>query len=87
VFNNSNRGLGQADAYSFVIFGPSVEKLRFVHETVATAKQRMVGQGVRHAPDFTPDPCRSCYDPLHPVPAPDDPGPAWPAAIPSASAA
>jgi hypothetical protein len=31
----NNRGLGQADAYTFVISVPVVEKLRFVHDTVA----------------------------------------------------
>jgi hypothetical protein len=35
MLNNLNRGLGQADAYPFVISTPVVEKLRFVHETVA----------------------------------------------------
>ena len=33
-----SRGLGQADAYPFMISGPVVEKLRFVHDTVAGAK-------------------------------------------------
>jgi hypothetical protein len=35
MLNNLNRGLGQADAYPFVISGPVVEKLRFVHDSVA----------------------------------------------------
>lgn len=34
VLNNLNRGLGQADAYPFVLSPPAIEKLRFVHETV-----------------------------------------------------
>ena len=34
VLNNLNRGLGQADAYPFVLSAPAVAKLRFVHETV-----------------------------------------------------
>ena len=38
MLNNLNRGLGQADAYPFVISDPVVEKLRFVHDTVAGAK-------------------------------------------------
>jgi hypothetical protein len=38
MLNNLNRGLGQADAYPFVISIPVVEKLRFVHGTVAGAK-------------------------------------------------
>jgi hypothetical protein len=35
VLNNLNRGLGNDDAYPFVLSAPSVEKLRFVHETIA----------------------------------------------------
>jgi hypothetical protein len=38
MLNNLNRGLGLADAYPFVISGPVVEKLRFVHGTVAAAR-------------------------------------------------
>jgi len=34
VLNNLNRGLGTDDAYPFVLSTPSVEKLRFVHETI-----------------------------------------------------
>ena len=34
VLNNLNRGLGNGDAYPFVLSGPTVEKLRFVHETM-----------------------------------------------------
>jgi hypothetical protein len=37
VLNNLNRGLGQADAYPFVLSAPVIEKLRFVHETVRCA--------------------------------------------------
>jgi hypothetical protein len=37
VLNNLNRGLGQADAYPFVLSAPAIEKLRFVHETVRCA--------------------------------------------------
>jgi hypothetical protein len=42
VLNNLNRGLGQADAYPFVVSAPVVDKLRFVHDIVATAKQPIV---------------------------------------------
>jgi len=35
LLNNLNRGLGNADAYPFVLPPPAVDKLRFVHETVA----------------------------------------------------
>jgi hypothetical protein len=34
VLNNLNRGLGNGDAYPFVLAGASVDKLRFVHETI-----------------------------------------------------
>ena len=32
MLNNLNRGLGQPDAYPFVLSAPGVEKLRFVHD-------------------------------------------------------
>jgi hypothetical protein len=35
LLNSLNRGLGIADAYPFVLSPPAIEKLRFVHETVA----------------------------------------------------
>lgn len=35
MLNNLNRGLGLADGYPFVLSPAAVEKLRFVHETVA----------------------------------------------------
>ncbi|MDB4937729.1 MAG: hypothetical protein JWP87_4701 [Labilithrix sp.] len=38
VLNNLNRGLGNGDAYPFVLSTPSIEKLRFVHETVSAAR-------------------------------------------------
>jgi hypothetical protein len=36
VLNNLNRGLGNGDAYPFVLSTPSIQKLRFVHETIAS---------------------------------------------------
>ena len=36
VLNNLNRGLGNDDAYPFVLSAPSVKKLRFVHETISS---------------------------------------------------
>ncbi len=36
VLNNLNRGLGVPDAYPFVLSQPAIEKLRFVHEVIAT---------------------------------------------------
>ena len=32
-----SRSLGQPDAYPFVLSAPAIEKLRFVHETIAAA--------------------------------------------------
>ena len=43
MLNNLNRGMGQPDAYPFVLSPRAVEKLRFVHQTVAAA----AGVGVR----------------------------------------
>jgi hypothetical protein len=37
VLNNLSRSLGQPDAYPFVLSAPAIEKLRFVHQTIATA--------------------------------------------------
>jgi hypothetical protein len=36
VLNNLNRGLGNGDAYPLSLSAPSIEKLRFVHETIQT---------------------------------------------------
>jgi hypothetical protein len=35
LINNLNRGLGMPDAYPFVLPPPAIDKLRFVHDTVA----------------------------------------------------
>jgi hypothetical protein len=37
VLNNLNRGLGVPDGYPFVLSAPAIDKLRFVHETIASA--------------------------------------------------
>lgn len=37
VLNNLNRSLGHGDAYPFVLSPPAIEKLRFVHEVIASA--------------------------------------------------
>jgi hypothetical protein len=34
VLNNLNRGLGLPDSYPFVLSGPVVDKLRFIHDTI-----------------------------------------------------
>jgi hypothetical protein len=38
VLNNLNRGMGLADGYPFVLSRPAVEKLRFVHDTIAAER-------------------------------------------------
>ena len=38
LLNNLNRGLGLSDAYPFVLSTPVLDKLEFVHDTIATAK-------------------------------------------------
>lgn len=38
VLNSLNRGLGRADSYPFVLSAPVVDKLRFVHETIAGSR-------------------------------------------------
>ena len=45
ALNNLNRGLGQADAYPFVLAAPAIEKLRFVHETIRERR----AEAPRHA--------------------------------------
>lgn len=42
VLNNLNRGLGLADSYPFVLSEPVVEKLRFIHDTIAVADEQEV---------------------------------------------
>jgi hypothetical protein len=42
VLNNLNRGLGLPDAYGFFLPGRAIEKIRFVHETIAEAAQAAV---------------------------------------------
>jgi hypothetical protein len=37
VLNNLNRALGLPDGYPFVLSAPAIEKMRFVHDTVAAA--------------------------------------------------
>jgi len=37
VLNNLNRGLGLPDGYPFVLSNAAIDKLRFVHETIAAA--------------------------------------------------
>jgi hypothetical protein len=36
ILNNLNRGLGLRDAYPFVLSEPVIQKLEFIHETIAT---------------------------------------------------
>jgi hypothetical protein len=37
LLNNLNRGLGQPDAYPFVLSPPVIAKLRYVHDVVQCA--------------------------------------------------
>ena len=39
VINNLNRGLGLPDGYPFVLSMPMIDKLRFIHETIADAAE------------------------------------------------
>jgi hypothetical protein len=43
VLNNLNRGMGLPDAYPFVLSAPAIEKLRFVHDVIATAPVELPG--------------------------------------------
>lgn len=43
LLNNLNRGLGLPDGYPFVLSGPAVAKLRFVHEVVRDARRQPSG--------------------------------------------
>ncbi len=40
ALNSLNRGMGLPDLYPFVLSGPAMEKLQFVHEVVQSARQR-----------------------------------------------
>jgi hypothetical protein len=42
LVNNLNRSLGQGDAYPFVLAPPVIEKLRFIHETIALCEQSVI---------------------------------------------
>jgi hypothetical protein len=45
VLNNLNRGLGQADPYPFVLSGPAIAKLKYVHDLV----RRPTNPPLRHS--------------------------------------
>ncbi|HEX6512913.1 MAG TPA: putative zinc-binding metallopeptidase, partial [Chloroflexota bacterium] len=40
VLNNLNRGLGLRDSYPFVLSPAVIDKLRFIHDSIDTAKQQ-----------------------------------------------
>lgn len=42
VLNNLNRGLGLPDGYPFVLSEPVIEKLRFIHDTIAVSDESAV---------------------------------------------
>jgi hypothetical protein len=46
ALNNLNRGLGVADAYPFILSEPAIEKLRFVHDVVASPPIRADAAGM-----------------------------------------
>jgi hypothetical protein len=48
VLNNLNRGLGNGDAYPLSLSAPSIEKLRFVHATIAAEDNRRPETGPKH---------------------------------------
>jgi len=39
LLNNLNRSLGWPDGYPCILSTPAIDKLRFVHETIAAASQ------------------------------------------------
>ena len=47
MLNNLNRALGLADGYPFILSTPALEKLRFVHETIASAARGGDGRAGR----------------------------------------
>jgi len=50
VLNSLNRGLGQIDAYPFVLAAPAIAKLRFVHETIRAKRAASIRMGaLEHA--------------------------------------
>jgi hypothetical protein len=58
VLNSLNRGMGLPDLYPFVLSSPAIEKLRFIHETIAEAREQS-GAGTR--PDLPQKPRNSCF--------------------------
>ena len=46
VLNHLNRGMGLADGYPFVLSTQAIEKLRFIHETVASREWRTATRGL-----------------------------------------
>ncbi len=53
VLNALNRGMGLADAYPFVLPPPTIDKLRFVHETICKADMTS-GSAEANAPVLQP---------------------------------
>lgn len=52
VLNNLNRGIGLPDAYPFILQPPTIDKLRFVHQTICEQAEAEA----RRQPDNRPDP-------------------------------
>jgi len=75
VINNLNRGLGQPDGYPFILSAPAVEKLRFVHDTIAqytTASSASLAPSAAPAAaqGTSPPPDRRSAAPSSPAPSP-----------------
>lgn len=47
ILNNLNRGMGLPDAYPFVLPGPTIEKIRFVHDLVHSPQNISQGQNTQ----------------------------------------
>jgi len=47
ILNHLNRGMGLADGYPFVLSSEAIEKLRFVHDTIAHHRGQALGRRVR----------------------------------------
>jgi hypothetical protein len=45
VLNNLNRGMGLPDLYPFVLTGPAIKKLSFVHEVIQSWRQEQTSDG------------------------------------------
>jgi hypothetical protein len=63
VLNNLNRGLGLPDGYPFVLSSNAIDKMRFVHDTIASASQRRERRAVARDPKTGPVPTSAPSNP------------------------